>query len=277
MSYFIKVSCLGEGDSSHSEEITIVKANQNKDLVVEDLKTILSSINATLSSFKEKDELYEFNYVLKIVYNHEMVMQVIEGEYALFQEVVKHEELFDETISYINTAAKGRYNNRIWEDCETPLGNGAMISLVETDKKYIQSYINFLRTCDLDHEVCQWGDIDTIVKKYGFNEETVKLGIARLMSCAGQHGDEQFEIFLEEGLADYISENKSTFMTLFVEETTYSLYHNNYYYNYLEAPKTEFVEDVLESITIVTDILEDEDIEFYKQELTRLWLKHRAN
>ena len=80
MSYFIKVNCLGEGDFSHSEEITIVKANQNKDLVVEDLKTILSSINSTLSSFKENDELYEFNYVLKIVYNHEMVMQVIEGE-----------------------------------------------------------------------------------------------------------------------------------------------------------------------------------------------------
>ncbi len=277
MSNFIKVSCLGEGDSSHSEEITIVKANQNKDLVVEDLKTILSSINSTLSSFKENDELYEFNYILKIVYNDEMVMQVIEGEYALFQEVVKHEELFDETISYINTAAKGRYNNRIWEDSETPLGNGAILNFVEKNIRYIDTYIDFLRTCDLDHEVSQWGDIDTIVKKYGFNEETVKLGIARLMSCAGQHGDEQFEIFLEEGLTDYISENKSTFLTLFVEETTYSLYHNNYYYNYLEAPKTEFVEDVLESIIIVTDILEDEDIEFYKQELTRLWLKHRAN
>ncbi|SNR16693.1 hypothetical protein [Tenacibaculum jejuense] len=273
MSYIIKINCKAEGENSFSEEIVIPKTNLNKELELHDCKNILKSLTSTLTSLKEKDEIYEFNYTIKIICNEE---KLIDGEMEFFKIVVQYEQLLDFIIDYVNTASNGKYGIRIWEDCETPLGNGAMISLVETDKKYIQSYIDFLRTCDLDHEVCQWGDIDSVISKYGFNEETVKLAIARLMSCAGQSGKEQFTDFLDKGLETYLADNKELFLTALVAETNYSLYNCNYYHNCLEASKDEFINEVIDSIKELVAKLDKSDIDFFKKELIGIWKNYRV-
>ncbi len=272
MGYSIKIDCNASGENSLSEQIVISKTTANKELELIDYQNILQSLTTTLTSFIEKGEIYEFNYIIKVIYQEEMVMELIDGEMALFEKIVKHKELLEFINKYVNTAANGKYGTRIWEDSETPLGNGAMIALVETDKKYIKNYIDFLRTCDLDHEVSQWGDISDI----GYNSETSELAIARLMSCAGQHGKEQFEDFLENGLETYITENKKTFLTALIAETKYSLYYCNYYHNCLEAPKDEFINEVIESIEELVSILDESDVDFYTKELVEIWEAHRV-
>lgn len=276
MSYIIKINCKAEGENSFSEEIVIPKTNLNKELELNDCKNILKSLTSTLVSLKEKDEIYEFNYTIKVMYKEEMVMELIDGEMAFFKSVVQYEQLLDFIIDYVNTAENGKYGIRIWEDCETPLGNGAMMSLVENDKKYIKNYIDFLRTCDLDHEVCQWGDIDSVITKYGFTKETTKLVLVRLMSCAGQSGKEQFTDFLDKGLETYLADNKELFLTALVAETNYSLYNCNYYHNCLEAPKDEFINEVIDSIKELVAKLDKSDIDFFKKELIGIWKKYRV-
>lgn len=60
----------------------------------------------------------------------------------------------------------------------------------------IQTYIDFYLTNDVNHEVYQGKDIEAILEKWGVNEITYPLIVARWFE-PGQHGDEQLEEYFD--------------------------------------------------------------------------------
>jgi hypothetical protein len=116
--------------------------------------------------------------------------------------------------AYAVATAEGAYGSRMWADSETPAGTAAILALVMRDRRWIPTYVDFLRTCDLDHEVDQWGDLVEIIAKYDWREDTCALAAARVVSCHGQHGGEQLSAWLEAGLRDYLdtAEGRAVFL-----------------------------------------------------------------
>src|SRR5690606_5895857 len=110
--------------------------------------------------------------------------------------------------AYALETAEGAHGHAIWSDDETPSGTHAIVPLVMHDRKWLPDYLRFLRSNDLDHEVDQAGDIDAIIERYGWAPDTLALAAARLVSCQGQFGEEQFGQLLEEGLSDHLDTAK---------------------------------------------------------------------
>jgi len=77
----------------------------------------------------------------------------------------------------------------IWETDEAQLGEDAAEALALADAKSIATFIAFLRSNDLDHEVHQSDAIIRIVTKHGWIAETIALLAARASDCSGQGGD----------------------------------------------------------------------------------------
>lgn len=118
------------------------------------------------------------------------------SEHAFFNEAARNDALVPQLLAYVAACADGAWGERIWADCETPAGTHAMNALLMLDRKWIPAYIDFLTSCDLDHEVDQAGDLDLAIETYGWHTDTCALAAARLVSCHGQFGEEQFQVCL---------------------------------------------------------------------------------
>ncbi|XZG71659.1 hypothetical protein ACTSKR_07320 [Chitinibacteraceae bacterium HSL-7] len=126
-------------------------------------------------------------------------------EQAFFDEAAQWDALSQQLLTYSAACAHGAWNDRIWSDCETPAGTHAMNALMMKDRKWIPAYIDFLTSCDLDHEVDQAGDLDLAIERYGWQADTCTLAVARLVSCAGQFGAEQFDQWIERDLGHHLA------------------------------------------------------------------------
>lgn len=239
-----------------------------------DIAIILSELTALIISLKKKHKIYQFNYSIGLIdENNNIDTQKIlfTDEKTLFNEVSKYSALTSATITYLQATDHGEYDSRIWEDCENPLGTRAILSLVTKDKKWMPEYIYFLRTCDLDHEVNQGGDIEELIEKYRWNEETCTLAIARLITCCGQHGSEQFEDFLEDGFSDYIQENKPLFLEKLIEEFKYALDSDSCYSPSLNASKEDYLNEFFEYIEALNSIFDKNDFDKINTYLSKYW------
>ncbi|WP_222846701.1 hypothetical protein [Chitinolyticbacter meiyuanensis] len=127
------------------------------------------------------------------------------SEHAFFNEAARNNALVPQLLAYVAACADGARGERIWADCETPAGTHAMNALLMLDRKWIPAYIDFLTSCDLDHEVDQAGDLDLAIETYGWHTDTCALAAARLVSCHGQFGEEQFQGWLESHLGEYLA------------------------------------------------------------------------
>ena len=90
------------------------------------------------------------------------------------------------------------YNERIREygeplriNQEAPYGLFFGEALVNYSKDYCHLYGEFLKTLDMDHEVCEADVIDNAFKRYSCCTETLDLVAIRCTSACGQHGDMQ--------------------------------------------------------------------------------------
>ncbi|MCF6351948.1 MAG: hypothetical protein L3J06_02955, partial [Cyclobacteriaceae bacterium] len=133
-------------------------------------------------------------------------------------------------------------------------------------------YINFLRSCDLDHEVEQSGDIEKVIEKYGWGEETCRLAIARLVSCGGQFGEEQFKEFIKNGLNDYlkVSENRIMFLKNVIREFNEADKINRY----LIYPKEQYLHRISMWVKFFEMVLTEKEMETLHSEVSLLWNKH---
>lgn len=168
--------------------------------------SVLERLQSTLEQLKHASadgELYLFGFQLQSLDNGgNVVAEWSETQFC--EHAAGFLALHPALHAYAVATAEGAYDSRIWADSETPAGTAAILALVMRDHRWIPAYVDFLRTCDLDHEVDQWGDMDGIIAKYGWQEDTCALAAARVVSCHGQHGEEQLSSWLETGLRDYL-------------------------------------------------------------------------
>lgn len=102
-----------------------------------------------------------------------------------------------------------------WSDDETPFGEPAARALFLRRAEYVDLYIDFLRTNDLEVEVNQNEHIREIVDRHGWNPHTLKLAGVRASDCGGQCGHEQIKEFFEEYNLESVLRDPANFMHYF--------------------------------------------------------------
>jgi len=124
--------------------------------------------------------------------------EVTMTEHAIYQRAATFPALHESIHRLVRATAAGAHRHRPWADEETPTGAAGASSLALLDRRWLPAYLQYLRECDLDHEVHQAGELDAIVQAHGWNSDTLALAAARLVGCCGQFGEEQVEAWYEE-------------------------------------------------------------------------------
>lgn len=105
------------------------------------------------------------------------------------------------------TEASRTLGKALWSNSECHLGGAVAARLAMRSRTYVPLFIEFLETNDLDHEVEQAEQIERVIAAHGWCPETVALWVARLGTCAGQHGHEgEWDEVTAQPLAEYIAE-----------------------------------------------------------------------
>ncbi len=269
MSNTIKLNIKADNKNLPSKEQILQTKSTTTFLEENDFVNIISALNTTITNINAEKKIYKFSFIVELLNTEKQIISSFDNEYSFFEAAVKHDNLSSKIMEYTKVTAKGKYDSRIWLDDETPAGTGAIMALVTKNIKWIPSYIDFLRSSDLDHEVNQSGDISSIIKKYGWCEETLTIVIARLLSCHGQHGKEDFEAYLEDGLLTYITENKSLFIEKLKEELETPIFKSE-----LTSSKEDYIQEMFEYyIEILVENFDDDFILDVKKALSDLWNK----
>lgn len=86
----------------------------------------------------------------------------------------------------------------IWENNEIPFGLVPASLLAKNDSQYIDLFIEFLNTNDLEVETFHFNIIRNIVEHHGWTDNTLKLAFYRATTLCGQRGLEQLDHFLSD-------------------------------------------------------------------------------
>ena len=220
-----------DGKETQSEK-TIKKHNSEEELHEKDLQncieTMIEMVKDTKSKYPDErdhkkggatNRVEELCFEIELIDKHENTLHIF-NEYNLFDQASEYESLHPLMFEFTKITDNGEDGARTWMNDETPAGTSAMMALVLNNRKWIPEYINFLRTNDMENEVEQTNDIQSIIEKYEWRRSTTKLAIARLVGCCGQGGVDQFKSFLKEGLGDYIEDqtNRAQFLKDILEE-----------------------------------------------------------
>ena len=217
---------------------------------------------------EEYTTVYEFEYKF---YDENDNLLKAKNLYSFFDELVKQAikfpRLHNKLLLFVKDSYYKENDERFWRDSETPVGTTIAASLALLDKKYIQNYMEFLRTNDMDHEVDQYGYINDVINKYGFCEETLALALTRAGSACGQHGSEQFEEILNQGFLDDIGSDFDLFLNRLSDEHQYEeLWFLDLDYEEFWNPgdmETDWIDTIL-------DVLDE-----HQKEKFRLFFKER--
>lgn len=128
----------------------------------------------------------------------------VAAEHEVYRQACAFPGLHDQVHALVQATAGGP-RRRPWADEETPTGAAGAAYLAVADLRWLPAYLEYLASCDLDHEVHQAAEMDAIIASHGWNPATAGLAAARLWRLGGQHGDEQVGQWLEEdGLDGYL-------------------------------------------------------------------------
>ncbi len=286
----IQYKAFGYKGADYTGEELALKKMINKDastldLTIKDLRSILEMHISTVKEIKKAfpDEkanarFHNDNTVEEISFriNYKQGEKILAlNEKQFFKEVAEHEELAPLIIEYCNVTADGEEGTRIWlpesEDYEShPAGTHAIMALVRKDEKWIPEYINFLKTNDLDHEAEQIWHIRELIETYGWSKETIRLAIARNISCIGQAGTDQFQQMLEGGLTVYLQKekNREEFIKAIHEE--FDVWEN-VNYRLKDGSKELYLDYIVSRVENFKEILNDKEIETIKSRLLKRW------
>ncbi|WP_246057410.1 hypothetical protein [Leptospira gomenensis] len=166
------------------------------------------------------------------------------AERSFYSQAIRHAELHEPILNYVyKIIDQNRKVAVLWSSEEEHAGAHAVVALALLDKKYIENYVDFLRTNDLDHEVYQSDDIQELIERWGWCEEILSLAAAR--SFRGQFGPDQLGEMLSDGLEEYLMENDS--LKSFVEKICKEI----------ESASSIQKEDYKEWISIVSELFEE--------------------
>lgn len=126
------------------------------------------------------------------------------GEHEIYRQACAFPGLHG-LVGSLVAATAGGPGRRPWADEETPTGAAGAAYLAASDVRWVPAYLDYLASCDLDHEVHQAAEMDLVVATHGWGPATAALAAARLWRLGGQQGEEQVAGWREEsGLEDYL-------------------------------------------------------------------------
>ena len=140
------------------------------------------------------DQDYEYYY--EFSENPEIEHDDLE---TLFQKVAEY-KLFNQLEKYVYSQfawMKSKEIQNAWYNDQIPYTSFAVEHLVIYNVKYVDLYIDYLKTCDLDCEVRQKDFINKIYDTHGMTEETLRLAIYRCIYNRGQNGGQNLEYIVE--------------------------------------------------------------------------------
>ncbi|MHA7058024.1 hypothetical protein ACWGOQ_0012440 [Aquimarina sp. M1] len=250
----------------HSEIPTVNLSEDQLDKVLGLVSELVTETRDRV--LEEYTAVYEFKYKF---YDQNDVLLEAKDRSSFFDELVEQAIVFPglhhKLLLFVKDSYYKENNERFWRDSETPVGTTIATLLALSDIQYIQNYIDFLRTNDMDHEVDQYGDISNIINKYGICKETLSLALVRAGSACGQHGSEQFEELLDQGFLEYIQSNFDLFLKKLDQEHEFDqLWFLDLDYEEFWNPgdmETEWIDTIL-------DVLDEE-----QKEKFRLFFKER--
>ncbi|HAS41047.1 MAG TPA: hypothetical protein DCS93_11225 [Microscillaceae bacterium] len=250
------------------------------------LETLIISIKKTKTLYPDEQTnvIYHNNNRLEsikfdIIFDDELGDSQIIEEKAFFEQAAKYDNLSSLILKYCEVTDDGAEGTRIWGMSEydegPPAGTYAILALVNQSKNWISNYIDFLRTNDLDHEVEQIWDIQSIIEKYGWGKETCRLAIARNVSCCGQGGKEQFNNFLNNGLIDYLNsdEHRKEFLNLILQEFRE---WDQIYFRLKKGFKQHYIDYIINYVQHFNRVLENKEINEIETYLLSKWEDYKS-
>jgi hypothetical protein len=117
--------------------------------------------------------------------------------------------LIEPAIHYQNEVVLHSQSHRpIWLDEENPAAHQVSLELAKHSHSFVPLYTAYLQWHDMDHEVAEAEDIEALIDRYGWSEQTLDLAAMRIGIACGQEGRWQFEkLVKDKGLRAYLEEN----------------------------------------------------------------------
>ena len=135
--------------------------------------------------------------------------------------IFDHDALPDDAESpladFVDAVTKANADGALWSDSENHLAGDIAARLAERSTDHILRFVRFLESNDLDHEVSQAWHIERVIQAHGWRPETMALWVARMGTCAGQHGHEtDWAEHCDQPLSEFVA-SKPEHRTLLVE------------------------------------------------------------
>lgn len=146
------------------------------------------------------------------------------SEEDFFDELDMTDDIVEVLVQYVQKLIKTS-KRELWYDDEVQTGMYALQALVLYDEKYIETFIEYLNS-DLVNTQDEQDYPNEIIYQalddYDWCDETVRLILARSISCMGPCAKEEFRFWFKKGgLAEYLKEeeNLNRFYDLLEEES----------------------------------------------------------
>lgn len=266
-----------EKELTEKEPIKIT-ATKKDDLAMEEANKVVievTDLNQEKSYLEALDKMIVLTQDIDAIKSGNLLIFRIKDKENYEEDAV----FFDKAIKVEGAAVKiaqvisnlNRYKGKkyLYIDDETPAGTYAILALVHKSKNGIADYIDFLRSCDLDHEVNEIENIKEVIEKYGWCEETCRLAITRMVSCAGQHGSEQFEEFLENGLNTYLETQENRI--LFLKNVLREFNEAEQIIRYVGYPKEQYLGNTEMWVEFFEVVLTEKEMETLNNEVSLIW------
>lgn len=117
----------------------------------------------------------------------------------------KGEAILRKLINHLYSYNTSEYTLQLWANDEVQAGERAAYRLAEKNISDVDLYAKLVSSMDLDHEVNQYEDSESLYEKWGYNKNTYSLVISRIVNM-GQHGYEfidEFEGYVLAALEEY--------------------------------------------------------------------------
>ena len=215
---------------------------------------------------------------------HEIIIRFHDGRIPdgfFWEKAIFQYGLLDLAIQYlsglIQIAKQGR---PVWLDEENPAARNVALNLALYSKDYVPRYTEYLEWHDMDHEVYEHQDIDEIMGKYGWCEETLEVAALRAGIACGQKGMEQFEkLATESKLKEFLCNHG------LMDDFIFQLFLQKYLQHYKDEMKRSpgwlwLLEYTLDSLSDLLEVLveqEEEKAERYAKAKAIAEEYYRAN
>jgi hypothetical protein len=226
-------------------------------------------------------------YVLKNqegFYTHEIIIRFQDAQVpdnVFWKKAVFEFGLLDLAEKYLSGLIQiAKWGKPVWLDEENPAARNVALNLALYSKEYVPRYTEYLEWHDMDHEVYEYQDIDEIMVKYGWCEETLDLAALRAGIACGQKGMEQFEeLVTEKKLKEYLCNHG------LMDSFIFQLFLQKYLRHYKDEMKRSpgwlwLLEYTLDSLSDLLEVLveqEEEKAERYEKGKVIAEEYYRAN